>query len=386
MIFSFMSLHTSVRTVGIILGVMLLGGIGGVLVNNYVMPRFLALPWVAEKGWFDASAENTTVIQKTEEKIVREDDSLEKTFAQPAEAVVTIIYPARTTGKTVFPETDVPGFLVTNDGVIATYNVAGASLPTPRVILHNGEKHEVEPLGVDTYTNLVFYKLKKASNTPTVQFANSDDIRVGKKIVLLKNGVLANETMIDTQVMAGNESTLNLAAPLATSEKWEGVFALAASGGSRFVGAPAIAYSGEVIGMVGNIVDATGQTTDAFLLPGNAIKDALEKVVSGKLLEQAFLGTSYISLTQLSASQNSLAMEQGAYITDILPRSTVGSERFSAKKAGLKKGDIVTAVDDQKVDAYHPLSVLLYPKKKGDQTVLTVIRDGAETKITATFE
>ena len=38
-IFSFMSLHTSVRTVGIVLGVMLLGGIGGVLVNNYAMPR-----------------------------------------------------------------------------------------------------------------------------------------------------------------------------------------------------------------------------------------------------------------------------------------------------------------------------------------------------------
>jgi S1-C subfamily serine protease len=122
------------------------------------------------------------------------------------------------------------------------------------------------------------------------------------------------------------------------------------------------------------------------LLPGNAIKDALEKVVSGKLLEQAFLGTTYISLTQLSASQNSLAMEQGAYITDILPRSTVGGERFSAKKAGLKKGDIVTAVDDQKVDAYHPLSVLLYPKKKGDQAALMVIRDGAEIKITVTFE
>jgi S1-C subfamily serine protease len=370
----------------LVLGVFLLGGLGGVYMNNYVVPRFVALPWIAEKAWFDGAAQQITVIEKTEEVTVREDDALDKVFAQPATAVVTLVYPARTTGAVNLGEFSAPGFFVTNDGVIATYSADGSSLPTPRVILNDGQKYELAILGVDSYTNLVFYKITKSVNTPTVQFANSDDTRVGKKILLLKNTEVANESQIDLAVMAGHEYSFNLAGGLAYSEKWEGVWSLHSAAGKDFIGGPAVSYNSEVVGMVASLYDEETKKDTFFILPSNVIRTSLSKVIEEKLLTQAFLGTHYISLNPLSASQTSLALEEGALITEITSHNTTYGERFLAKKMGLKKGDIVTSVNGTKITPKNSLSSLIYPLQKGDELTLIVVRQGQEKELKGIFE
>jgi S1-C subfamily serine protease len=370
----------------LVLGVFVIGGLGGVYMNNSLLPRLVALPWVAEKGWFDNAAEQITVIEKTEQITVREDDALDKIFAQPQAAVVTLIYPARTTGTVSLQEFSAPGFFVTNDGVIATYSLEGGSLPTPRVILNDGEKHELSPLGFDSYTNLAFYKITKSANTPAVQFANSEDTRVGKKILLVKNTEVANESQIDLAVMAGHQYSLNLAGTEARSEKWEGVWSLYAAGGKDFVGAPVVSYNSEVLGMVGYLYDEVSKKETLFILPANVIRAALEKTIEGKLLTQAFLGTSYITLHPLSVSQTSLARESGAFITDITSRNAIGGERFLAKKMGLKKGDIILSVNGTLVTPKASLASLIYPLHKGDELVLMIIRKGEEQELKGIFE
>lgn len=379
-----MNSHKILRGLGIFLMILIIGGIGGVLINNYVLPRVIAWSWVAEQGLFDATAERTTVIQKTEQITIREDDSVEQSIAQPSTTTATLIFPKRVTGRITEEEMVVPGVLVTNDGVIATYREDGASLPTPRAILNNGERHEVELLGYDAFTNLLFYKVKKPTNTPTILFANSDDIRTGKKILLLKNGVIKNESIIDFAVLAGREHTLNLNGATATSEKWEGVFGVTSGVTTAFVGAPVVAYNGEMVGMVGSI------TTDAgvrlFILPSNAIRQSLSKASSKQLLTQAGLGVSYISLTPENKEVSSLALEQGALITELLPRTNQINDKFTAKKINLKERDIIIKVDDQLVTPKQPLSNLIYAKQKGQATTLTIIRDGKEQVLSTTFE
>lgn len=379
-----MTSNKILRFIGITLVILVVGGLGGVILNNYVLPRLITWNWIAENGLFDATAERTTVIQKTEQVTVREDDSVEQIIAQPSTATATLIYPKRVTGRVTEEEIVVPGVLVTNDGVIATYREDGASLPTPHAILNNGERQEVDVLGYDAFTNLVFYKVKKSTNTPTILFANSDDIRTGKKILLLKNGVIRNESIIDFAVMAGRQHTLNLNGAVATSEKWEGVFAVTSGVTASFVGAPVIAYNGEMVGMVGSLTQETG--TQLFVLPANAIRQSLVKVSNKQLLTQAGLGVSYVSLTPENKEISSLGLEQGALVIELLPRTNQVNDKFTAKKIDIRVGDIITKIDNTEVTPKAPLSTLIYAKQKGMATNITIIRDGKEQVLATTFE
>lgn len=372
------------RILGIFLTIFIIGGIGGVIVNTYVLPRVISWSWVAEMGILDAAAERTTIIEKTERITVQEDDSVERSIAQPSTTTVTLIFPKRVTGRVTENEIIAPGVLVTNDGVIATYREDGATLPTPHVILNNGDHHEVEVLGYDSFTNLLFYKVKKPTNTPTILFANSDDIRTGKKILLLKNGVMKNESNVDFVVIAGREHTINLNGTVATSEKWEGVFGLTGGVTPSFVGAPAIAYNGEMVGMVGNITNET--TTQLFVLPTNVIRQSLSKVSNKQIQTQAGLGVSYISLTPEKKGDNSLALERGALVTELLPRTNQINDKFTAKKINLAVGDIITKVDDQEITPATPLSTFIYNKQRGQATTITLLRNGQERVLTTTFE
>lgn len=372
------------RIFGIFLAIFIIGGIGGVIINTYVLPRVISWSWVSEMGILDAAAERTTIIEKTERITVQEDDSVENSIAQPSTATVTMIFPKRVTGRVTEDEIIVPGVLVTNDGVVATYREGGATLPTPHIILNNGDHHEVDLLGYDSFTNLLFYKMKKPTNTPTVLFANSDDIRTGKKILLLKNGVMKNESAIDFVVIGGREHTVNLNGAVATSEKWEGVFGFTGGVTPSFIGAPAIAYNGEMVGIVGSVTTET--STRLFVLPANVVRQSLSKVSSKQIVTQAGLGVSYVSLTPERKGASSLALEQGALITELLPRTNQVNDKFTAKKINLAVGDIITKVDDQAVTPATPLSTFIYAKQKGQATTITLLRDGQERVLTTTFE
>jgi S1-C subfamily serine protease len=370
---------------GIVVFIFLVGGLGGVYIDRYILPSILALPWVAEKGWFDKAAEQITVINKTEEVTVREDDSVERSIAQASTTTVTVLYPKRVTGRVTESEFSLPGVMVTNDGVLAVYSETGATLPTPRVIFNNGEKHEVEVLGYDNFSNLLFYKVKGGTNTATIVFANSDDIRTGKKLILIKNSIAASESHLGFALLAGRAYSFNLAGETATSEKWEGVFDITLDqAAASFVGAPAVTYSGEMVGIVGSLAKEKG--TQYFLVPANLVRASLEKISGGGLILQGTLGVSYTTLTPENAFVNSLAQEQGALITDILPRSGTFGAQFSAKKIGLKSGDIVTKIDQTTIDLMHPLSAVVYTKKSGDEVSLTVLRKGEEKVLTGKFE
>lgn len=379
-----MTFHKIARALLILIAILVIGGIGGVLMNNYVLPRIITSSWVSEMGLLDATAERTTIIQKTEQVTVREDDSVEGSIAQPSTTTVTLIFPRRVTGRVVEEEMTVPGVLVTNDGVIATYREDGASLPTPRALLNNGDKLEVSLLGYDSFTNLVFYKVTKPTNTPSILFANSDDIRTGKKILLLKNGVLQNESSIDFAVMAGRDHIFNLNGSISISEKWEGVFSVSSGVTAGFIGAPVVAYNGEMVGMVGSRTTESGMRL--FILPANVIRQSLSKVSANQLTTQASLGVSYLSLTPENKDSNTLALEKGAVITELLSRTSQVNDKFIAKKIKLKVGDIITKVDDMEVNPNNPLSTLIYNKQVGQQTTITIIRDGKEETLTTNFE
>jgi S1-C subfamily serine protease len=92
----------------------------------------------------------------------------------------------------------------------------------------------------------------------------------------------------------------------------------------------------------------------------------------------ARLGVGFVTLDEQTASQNNLTVTEGALITEVV-------EGSPAAEAGLQVGDIVTAVDGDRVDFEHTLRDRLFAYEPGDTVTLDVLRDGETLQIQVTL-
>ena len=134
-------------------------------------------------------------------------------------------------------------------------------------------------------------------------------------------------------------------------------------------------YSGQVVGMIGFIEKNNAQSF--FLIPANKIKMIVNRAIAKELEKNPILGIYYIPISKTYVIENNLSISSGALIhSDSGQQGLAVLANSPAQKAGLKLGDIITAVGGKEVTAHNSLSELLYEHKKGEQVELTVLRDG----------
>lgn len=369
--------------------VFILGGLGGVVMQERVMPSLLAsFPSLSRMAIFQNLAGNVTVIERTEQLVVREDDSVDAIVSQPSTAVVNIITSdAKDAGSQLFnPGESQTGVLLTNDGMIVTYGMpvstaTAAKEHAYRVLLFDGTSHDARLVGQDTLTGLAFFKID-GGNTPAIALANSDDSRPGKKLVAIGNSFEEYQNRFSVGVFSHRNKTFNLSAKtIASSEKWEGVFEMDLANPGEYVGGPAVNFRGEMVGIFGGVL-LDGEEFH-FLIPSNAIRESLRLAGENRLDTRPTLGAYYISLTKASAfGSGQGARDRGALIYS--PSGQTGLAVLSgspAEKAGLRFGDIVIAVDGKEINLDNPLSVAIGRFAKGDTAELLVLRGGLEQKI-----
>ena len=383
-------LKKTLRYAAIVIAVLLLGGIGGLIMDRRVVPSLVSkYPGLSRVPVFRDVVKNTTVIQKTEQLVVREDDSVDAIVSQPATAVVNIIATDRTPGKGIStPAQSQSGVLLTNDGMIVTY---GDGIATDRedrtytVLLFDGTSHAATFLGEDTLTDLLYFKID-ASNLPAIALANSDDTAPGKKIVAIGNSFEEYQNRFSIGVLSYRDKVFNLAGKtVASSEKWEGVLEMDIMNGDKYVGGPAVNFRGEMVGLFGSLtIDNQNQI---FLIPANAVRASFERARAGNFARPT-LGVYYLTLTKASALSHGMSdRDRGALIYS--PSGKTGLAVLSgspAERAGLRAGDIVIAVNGAEVNLDRPLSVAVGTFAKGDTVMLLVIRDGKEITVPVTLQ
>ena len=168
---------------------------------------------------------------------------------------------------------------------------------------------------------------------------------------------------------------------VASSEKWEGVFEMDLDKADAYVGGPVIGYNGEMVGVVGVLTIDNAPHT--FLIPANAVHDALDHVIAGTLGKRPTLGVYYLPITKALALGRGLTRDRGALIY-----SRSGSTGLAVianspgAMAGLQAGDIIESVNGIEVNLDNSLPVLLSQFNSGDSIVLVVFRAGAEKSVT----
>jgi serine protease Do len=379
----------------IIITIFILGGLGGVFFERFALPALSSVELLSDYSLFKKAGERTTIISKTEQVVIREDDSVERIISQPATAVVNIvtvfdeIVSAKKTtsvlgGRQVETRT---GVLLTNDGLIVTYTNEAPIKDGVKysVLLFDGKNYSARLVGYDTLTNLAYFHLDENLTVPAIALANSDDARIGKRLIAIGNSFAEYQNRIALGALQNKNRTLNLSAQsVSLSEKWEGVFEMDIPNIREFVGGPAIGYNGEMVGLIGWYV--YNNQTVGFILPANAVRSSYERVVANNLEKRVTLGVYYLPLTKAFALSQGIDRDRGALIFSPSGETGLAVIANSAgAKAGMQAGDIIIAVDKQEVNLDSPLPVLLSKYSVGDKAEVLIIRNGVESALQVQF-
>ncbi len=373
--------------------IILIGGFGGMFCDRYLFPYLSTTKWFSGYDFLKRGAEDITVINKTEQTTVKEEASINQIADQVASSVVSIISYPDPNSKKIALRTDASsnssssakngtGVIVTGDGMIMTY--ADAINPTGdkyKVMTNDGNVYDATLLGVDSYSNLAFLKIN-ASNLPVVSFGDSNSVKAGEKVIAMANGFDSYSDRYASGLISDFDPLFNLAGlSVSSSEKLEGVFEADLNYEKYFVGGPVIDYNGQVAGIVGTI--ERNNVQDFFVIPSNKLKSVINRAIDNELSKNPVLGVYYLPITQTYAIENNLNVQNGALIY-----SSTGQQGLAiianspAQKAGLKIGDIITAVGNDKIVAgQNSLPDLLYGYKQGDSVNLTILRIGQQMQI-----
>jgi serine protease Do len=371
-----------IKALFIIIVLLLAGGIGSFLFQSYILPKVGSSPTLSKLGIFKKASENITIVNKTEQVIVNEENSINKIASQASASVVNIISIPENKNKTLnsIGSKNGTGVIVTSDGMIATYRTAILESDARyEVLLHNGSLFEAKLSGIDGFTNLAFLKID-ASNLSVVSFANSSDSFPGKKLIAIGNSFEEYQNRYAGGILGNINKTFNLSGKtLSSSEKLEGIFETDINFKKNYLGGIIIDYSGELVGIIGSV--SIDNQENFFEIPSNTIKNSIEWAIKNELNKRPYLGIYYISLTKSYAIANNLDRDRGAIIYSPSGKQGLAIIAGSpAEKAGLKINDTIIKVNEKEINLENPLSNLLNQYKKGDKIELTALREGQEMK------
>ena len=262
------------------------------------------------------------------------------------------------------------GFVISADGYIVTNNHVVDNATKVTVTFDNGDQKPATIVGVDQRTDLAVVKVDGVTDLPFVKFA-TDDVRVGDWVLAVGNPFGLGGT-----VTAGIVSARGRDVGGSAYGDFLQIDAAVNMGNS---GGPTFNLKGEVVGVNTEIFSPNGGNVGiAFAIPANTVQQITSSLIKSGSVTRGFLGVSIQDVTRDIADSVGLKDAKGALVSQLADDSPGG-------KAGIKAGDIITAVDGQGIDNALALSRTIAGKAPGASVELTVWRDNAEIKLTATL-
>lgn len=271
------------------------------------------------------------------------------------------------------------GFVITEDGYIVTcYHVIDGATDIA-VTFPDSTSYAATLVGGDADNDVAVLKIDASGLTPVV-LGDSAQLEVGDTVTAIGNalGTLANTTTtgvvsaLDRAITMSDGSVINVLQTDCTIN----------SGNS---GGPLFNQYGEVIGIVNAKYSSSGYSSGTATIEGIGFAIPYADV-SGKIADlmqygyitgKPSLGITVSTVSALDAQRYNMVV--GAYVNSVNSGSC-------AETAGLKQGDIITAVNGEEITNYEELVNAKNKMFAGDQMTLDVWRDGETTTLTVTLD
>ncbi len=277
------------------------------------------------------------------------------------------------------------GLVVSADGLILTnkHVVEGGTSFT--VYLDDGRSFsDVKLAATDSMNDIAFLKISDVSDLPVAELGDSRTLRAGQSVIAIGNALGQYQNTVTSGIISGmgrsiQASDSSYSSPVETLTDMIQTDASINPGNS---GGPLVNAAGQVVGINTAVsMDANGI---GFAIPIGAVKGMLSSLITNGTAQRAYIGVQYVEITPDVASEYDLPVSSGAYV--FVKDGSAVIAGGPAEKAGVKNGDIITAVAGQKVGLVGGLSTLVAEHSVGDTIDLTLLRGDQELTISIELE
>ncbi len=254
------------------------------------------------------------------------------------------------------------GYIITNNHVIANAD-------TIFITLQNKQKLKAKLIGTDAETDIAVLQVE-AGDLTSIPLGDSDKLQVGDFAVAIGNPFGLSHTVTSGMVSALGRTDLGI-------EGYENFIQTDASINPGNSGGALIDLRGRLIGINSAILAPSGGNIGiGFAIPINMAKKIMDQLLEHGEIKRGLLGVQIQDLSSDLADAMDLKGIHGALVSRVSPKST-------AKKAGIKAGDVIVAVNGKKITGASSLRTNIGLKRVGEKVSIDLYRDKQRKTVTA---
>ncbi len=267
------------------------------------------------------------------------------------------------------------GVIISNDGYIVTNNHVVADAKDIQVTLDDKREFRASIVGTDPSTDLAVLKIEAQRLVP-VSFGNSDSIRVGEWVLAVGNPFNLEST-VTAGIVSAKGRSINILEEEYSIESFIQTDAAVNPGNS---GGALVNTNGELVGINTAIITKSGRYEGySFAIPVNLAMKVIRDLINYKVVQRGFLGVEINDLSTASARTAGYSSMNGVIVVKV-------NENSAANDAGMKQGDVIIGIDNQKVKNKAELLEQVGRKKPGDIVKIEFVRDGNRSTALVTLK
>ncbi len=280
------------------------------------------------------------------------------------------------------------GMIIDRQGRILTNaHVVSGRAPQLEVTLAGGEKYKAERIYVDQANDMALIKINPKSEVRVLPLGDSDRLQVGQKVL-----AIGNPFGLDGTLTTGIVSSLGRDIGDENGQTLEKMIQTDAAINPGNSGGPLLDSSGNVIG-INTAIYGRANVGIGFALPINRAKEMIVAYQSGQRYGRPSLGVETVFVNGDLATELGLPETGGLLIQGVVSGSAAEAAGLRGPKRAVAignfelgiGGDLITAMDGQRIDNRDSLTRSLNRKKPGDRIRLTIFRNGKEIEVNVTL-
>jgi serine protease Do len=265
------------------------------------------------------------------------------------------------------------GVIVSADGTILTNHHVIEGATRIRIEMNDKRTFEAKVVGSDPPSDLAVLKIE-AQNLPYLNLGNSDLVRVGDIVLAIGNPLGIGQTVTQGIISAKGRRTGLSDGSFEDFLQTDAPINRGNSGGAL------INLNGELIGINSQILSTTGGSIGiGFSIPSNMAKPVMEQILKEGKVRRGQLGVIIANITEDLAKALELKDTRGVIVSEVRPGG-------AADKAGIRRGDVITAINGEKTEDSNVLRNKVAGTLPGSEISVMILRDGKEQEIKATLD